>query len=262
MYRRPPVVFGATRAVPALQIKLLEAETDKRIDSDDLRVVYRWRWFGPPTARHPGGGWIVMELATILAGTVAMRFVRFPFLTAPVAFALWYLSMDLAPVIFGQKEFGWDERAQVSLVFGVVMLTLAYLVDVRRRWAGPDYGFWLSLFGLMAFWGGLSLMNSRSEWGMLGYGVINVVLMLLGVLLNRRAFTIFGALGTFGYVGHLAWSLFADTPLFPFALSAFGLLVIVCGVLYQRQRVALRRAILQAVPTGWLRLLPQRDFGG
>ena len=51
------------------------------------------------------GGWFFMEVGTILAGLGALRFVRFPFLTFPVAFALWFMSMDLTPLIFGRSDF-------------------------------------------------------------------------------------------------------------------------------------------------------------
>ena len=44
------------------------------------------------------GSWIFMQLATIAAGVVVLAFVRFPFLTAPIAFSLWYMSMDLTPL--------------------------------------------------------------------------------------------------------------------------------------------------------------------
>ncbi|HEV2381872.1 MAG TPA: hypothetical protein VG206_19045 [Terriglobia bacterium] len=41
------------------------------------------------------GGWVLMELGTVLTALIALAFVRFPFVTAPIAFALWYMSMDL-----------------------------------------------------------------------------------------------------------------------------------------------------------------------
>jgi hypothetical protein len=40
-----------------------------------------------------------MEVGTVAAGLVALRYFRFPFLTAPIAFALWFMSMDLTPLI-------------------------------------------------------------------------------------------------------------------------------------------------------------------
>ncbi|MEP6888403.1 MAG: hypothetical protein ABI945_08785 [Nitrospirales bacterium] len=48
---------------------------------------------------------MAMEVGTILAAAIALRFIRFPFLTAPIAFTLWYMSMDLTPLFFGQTEY-------------------------------------------------------------------------------------------------------------------------------------------------------------
>ena len=55
------------------------------------------------------GSWFLMEAGTIIVGVVALRFMRFPFLTFPIAFALWYMSMDLTPLLFGKEEFAWNE---------------------------------------------------------------------------------------------------------------------------------------------------------
>lgn len=202
------------------------------------------------------GGWAAMELTTVTVAALALRRVRFPFLTAPLAFALWYLSMDLTPLLFGGTSHSWERRQWVSVAFGLVMMLVALGMDVRRRWRGTDYGFWLSLFGLMAFWGGLTSMDSRSEWGRLVYGLINLGLLGFAVAWDRRAFAVFGGLGICGYLGHLAFTVFRDSALFPFALSGFGLAVIAFGVLYQRQRHRWRRAALARVPAGWRGLLP------
>ncbi len=88
------------------------------------------------------------------------------------------------------------------------------------------------------------------------YALINAVLMLVGVVLDRRAFVVFGALGFNGYLGHLAWEVFAQSVLFPFVLSAFGLFVIVCGVIYARHCAAWRTAVLDRLSPAFLRLVP------
>src|SRR5829696_3008665 len=54
------------------------------------------------------GGWLPMELATILAGVGALWFRRFAFILAIVAFALWFLSMDLTAWVFQTDDFTWD----------------------------------------------------------------------------------------------------------------------------------------------------------
>ena len=50
----------------------------------------------------------------------------------------------------------------MSLWFGLVVLVVAWIVDRRAR--GGDFAFWLHLFGLMAFWGGLSLPTAVARW--------------------------------------------------------------------------------------------------
>jgi len=157
------------------------------------------------------------------------------------------MSMDLTPLIYGRSDFTWNQRLWVSLWFGLAFLVVSFLVDRRTR---DDYAFWGYLFGTLAFWGGLSLMDSQSEVSKLLYCLINVVLMLISVLLDRRVFIVFGALGVFGYLGHLAYTVFKDSLLFPFALSALGLAIIWLGIYYQRYRTRIEGAIVALLPAG------------
>ena len=200
------------------------------------------------------GGWFLMECATIVAGLVALRYVRFPFLTFPVAFSLWYMSMDLTPLVFGQSEYTWHQRLWVSLLFGLGVLVVAFVVDRRTR---EDYAFWLYLFGLLAFWFGLTLMDSNSELNKFFYLLVNLALMFVSVLLERRAFMVFGALGVMGYLGHLSYEVFKDSMLFPFALSLTGIAIIFLGVKYQRNRERIERAARRLVPDALRRALPR-----
>jgi hypothetical protein len=199
------------------------------------------------------GGWFPMEVATVAAGLVALWFLRFPFLTAPIAFAMWFMSMDLTPLIYGEHYFEAQGYQVVSLVFGLVVLVGAYIVDRRTD---EDYAFWGYLFGMFAFWGGLTLLEGGGELDWFFYGLVNAGLIVLSVLLQRRVFVVFGALGVFGYVGHLAWEIFEDSLLFPFALSAAGLAIIALGILYARNRDRIEGALMRTVPAGVRRLLP------
>jgi hypothetical protein len=202
------------------------------------------RWTGYWPASDPGsysrfhpyinGSWIIMESATIIAGLVALRFWRFPFLTAPIAYSLWFMSMDIAELIAGQPVMSGHDREVISLVFGMVMLLATYIVDLRR--GAEDFTFWGYLFGLAAFWGGLSSLDSNSELGKFIYCLINVGLIFCSLVLKRRVFIVFGALGFFGYLGHLAYRVFEDSVLFPFALTLVGLGIIYLGLQYQRRK--------------------------
>jgi uncharacterized membrane protein (UPF0136 family) len=194
-----------------------------------------------------------MELATLAAGGVALRFVRFPFLTAPLAFTLWYMSMDLTPLLFGRTEFREPQQLWVSVVFGAVVLVAAYLVDRRTR---DDYAFWLYLFGLASFWGGLSMMDSGGPWSRFGYCVLNLLLIAVSTLLNRRAFAVFGSFGVAGYLSYLAFRLFKDSLFLPMALTVIGVGIIMATVAYQRNRTGIDAHIVSVLPARLRRLLP------
>jgi hypothetical protein len=193
--------------------------------------------------------WILMELGTLAVGTFMLWRYRLSFLMMPIAMILWYMSMDLTPFLFAEADANWDHRKFVSLWFGLLMVLLAFWVDVRSRHE-KDYPFWLYLFGVLAFWCGLSLMLSDSELNKFIYFCINILMIAIGAMLSRRVFAVFGGLGSAGYIGYLADKVFKDSILFPFVLSAIGLGVIYLGTVWQRheQEISLRLRTLLPVP--------------
>ena len=191
-----------------------------------------------------------------MAGLLALRFRRFPFITFPIAFALWYMSMDLTPLFVGRYDFTFDERAWVSLIFGALLLVVAYLVDLRGK--GEDYAFWLYFFGLAAFWGGMTSLNSDSEVSKFIYFLINLGLIGISLLLRQRVFLVAGSIGSFIYLGHLAWEIFEDSLMFPFVLTLGGLAVIALGVWYQKRRQAIEARLLGLFPASVRAAIPER----
>ncbi|MFP6748617.1 MAG: DUF2157 domain-containing protein [Alphaproteobacteria bacterium] len=203
-------------------------------------------------------GWFAMEMATIAAGVVALWIFRFPFLAAPIAFVLWYVSVDLTPIIAGSADFDWELRRLVSLWFGLAMIAGSTVIDHRTE---QDFAFWGYLFGLIAFWGGLSLIQSDSEVSKFLYFLINLALMWLSVFLRRRVFIVFGALGVLGYIGHLAQNIFEDSALFPFVLTAIGVAIIYLGILLKRHGAKIAQAVEDALPAWMKRLRPSERAG-
>ncbi len=218
-----------------------------------------WSKFGTPGAVRDfyawiKGSWVFMEIATIVAGVVALRFYRFPFIVSLIAVALWFMSMDLTPWIFGVNEFNWEMRRKVSLWFGLGMLIVAWIVDSRAK--GGDYAFWLHLFGLLAFWGAISVTSESNELGKALYCLLNVGLLVVAIILMRRVYAVFGALGICMYLGHLAEVVFKDSLLFPFALSLIGVAVIAAGLLYHRRQDTIIAWFNAHLPPALLRLRP------
>lgn len=193
--------------------------------------------------------WILMEFATLLAGAIALWRYRLPFLVLPVAVTLWYMSMDTVPLLVGAEHdsFFTDEAKWVSVAFGLAMLAGAFWVDLRSRMS-QDFAFWLYMFGAITFWGGLTSLDSSSELGKFIYLCINLMLIAVGAALSRRVFAVLGAFGVAGYLGHLSHTVFKDSMLFPLALTAIGLGVIVAGVYWQRHEKAIGETLRGKLP--------------
>jgi len=231
-----------------------------------LQVAMGW-WDGEHVLREYhtriDWSWLFLELATLAAAAIMLWRYRLPFSVMPLAVTLWYLSMDLVPMLFGPWEFApeynlWDVRRWVSLWFGLAMILFALFVDLRARRSRKDFAFWLYLFGVLAFWGGLSLMKSDSELGRFIYFSINLLMIGVGAMLARRVFAVFGGLGAAGYLGHLAYDVFEDSWLFPFALTAIGLGVIWLGILWQRHEAQLAARLRGYLPGELRELIEQR----
>lgn len=220
-------------------------------DPGDYRGFFRWI----------KASWLPMEIAAIVAGCIALRFYRFPFLVAPIAVALWFMSMDLVPWIFGEDWGSWEQRKVVSLWLGLAMMVVAWIVDLRAR---GDFAFWLHLLGIAAFWGGLTMIDSDSELAKAFYCAINTVLLVLALFLQRRVYAVFGALGIAAYLSHLADDVFGDSLLYPFALSLIGLAIIGAGLLIYRRRGAMEAALGRTLPRALWSLRPAhaRDASG
>ena len=86
------------------------------------------------------------------------------------------------------------------------------------------------LFGLMAFWGGLTSMDSGSELNRFLYLLVNIGLIAIALFQQRSIFLVFGAMGVYAYIGHLAYRVFEDSFLFPFVLAFMGLAMILATV--------------------------------
>jgi hypothetical protein len=273
--QRRPIPAGITATLAVVLVPMAVYGLQQMLglwpdDDDALREFHRvvdWRW-------------LLMELATLAVAAVALWHWRLPFLVMPVAVTLWYMGMDIVPMLVlhaqgavptagleGPQaaqamgalwEAQWALRRTVTLVFGLGMVALALWVDLRSR-REQDFGFWLHLFGAASAWGALTAMDSSSEWSRLGYCAINVALILFGAVIGRRVYAVFGAIGVAMYLGYLASTLFPDSLLLPFALSLIGLGVIGLGLVWQRHEAAWTAKLRAPLPPAWRALLARGD---
>lgn len=211
--------------------------------------------------------WVTLEFATLAAGVAMLYRYRAPFLMMPVAVTLWYMSMDLVMLLIEPSGSSWSDgpwsasawtlRKWFSLAFGLIMVLVAFWIDLRARFS-RDYAFWLYLFGLLAFWGALTSLGSGRLEGKLVYLAINVALVFVGAVLVRRTFTVFGALGIAIVLGDISYRYFRDSWLFPIALTAIGLAIVWLGIWWNRHEAQLAARLQRWLPQDLRELLASR----
>lgn len=195
-------------------------------------------------------GWMFMEIATIIVGVAFLKIRKFPFLTLPICYAAWFLSMDIVPFVLGTgADPTWGMRNFSSIVFAITMLGFAIKYDKKTE---EDFSFWLYLFGAIMLWGGLwsviFQLKLDNEFTLFLHTLVSLIYVLVSIIIQRKVFMVFGAIGVWGYIGHLAYKLFAGTPLCPLIMVLFGLSIIFSGIYYSKNcekiETTLRKAIL------------------
>lgn len=84
------------------------------------------------------------------------------------------------------------------------------------------------------------LMESHSEWSKFGYLLVHLALVGISLLLKRKVFVVFGAVGILGYLTNETYTHFRNSVAFPFVLSAIGIALIFLAMQYKRNETALQ----------------------
>ncbi|WP_457562415.1 DUF2157 domain-containing protein [Caminibacter pacificus] len=171
--------------------------------------------------------YLILEISTIFATFLMLKKLKLSILVLPIAFSLWFMSMDIVDLFFGKIT--WDERRAVSIVFGFYTIIAAYFIEKKYK----DYSFWLYIFGVVMFWSGLSLSYNSSEFSKFIYFLINLILLVTGIKLKRKVFLVFGTLGVILYLGHLSYK-FKDSFSFVYIVSFFGLMLVLFGIKFKK----------------------------
>ncbi|MCC2644762.1 MAG: hypothetical protein K0R94_540 [Burkholderiales bacterium] len=167
--------------------------------------------------------WVPIEFATLIAGIILFYFYRFNFILLPVSVILWYLSMDLYPMIFKLKLFTFIDQSWFTMLFGLIQLLILIRLDYIMEAKHADKIFWLYLAATITFWGGLSALGwSYNHLGHFIYFLINILMLVVSIILQRRIFAIFAVIGIFGYLSYLS----QNSLILPLILILTGFLII------------------------------------
>lgn len=137
---------------------------------------------------------------------------------------------------------------------------LAFWIDARSRAPGGsrrDTAFWLYMVGVLTFCEAPSARESDSKWARALYVALNLGSCSSVCCCSGASSRCSGrwALGVAGYLGYLSARVFADSLLFPLALTLIGLAVMGAGVWWQRHVAQWHAALVRRAPDwlqGWL----------
>jgi hypothetical protein len=203
------------------------------------------------------GKWIILEISTILVALPILFKTKFPFHVFLIAGSLWFFSMDIMPIIYEKTKITWTERANISNIFGLCMIGIGYFADIKFK---KDYSFWLYLFGLITLSSGLSVFYNANLFKFIMLGIINVLLILFSLLINRNVFIVFGTIGLMEFLSRLSWEFFKGSVFFPFALTIIGVLLIVSGIFFQKNKKNIEENFINKLPVFVLNLRPKRNI--
>ena len=180
--------------------------------------------------------WIYIELGTLLVAFIAVFRARFSLLALVIGHTLWFLSMDIVGIILGGEHDGessWEARRWVSILISASMISVGKLLNRRTT---EDYTLWLFIYGGLIFMtaGAMTWLDNEAE--AILYLLTQLALVVMSIRWQRKSLMVFGALGVYIYLSHLAYDFFKNSPLFPIALATIGLLMILGTVSFQRNK--------------------------
>lgn len=189
--------------------------------------------------------YILMELATIAAGLIFLKFRKFPFLTLPISYAAWCLSMDIVPLCLGSSNApSWGMRNFSTIIFAILMFGLAIKLDRKTK---EDYSRWFYIFSALMLYGGLLSIFMQFEWyneyAYLVFAIFSVFYMLFGIIIRRKVFMTLGATGLFIYIVHLAYSVFKYSLFFVPVVIIIGIGLLFAGSYYTKNSEKLENSI-------------------
>ena len=198
------------------------------------------------------GKWIIMEIATIAVALPVLFKTRFPFIVFLISFALWFMSMDIVPIIYSENSISWTNRSDISQIFGIAMVIVAYFLDLKSK---KRYSFWLYLFGLITITSGFSVFYNRDTAALAILLAVHVCMIFLSLFLEQPVFIVFGMIGITEFLMRISYIWFKDSPVFPFLLTIIGMFLIFSGIVYQKNRIKIDSAIVKRIPKSirWLR---------
>ncbi len=202
---------------------------------------------------------IVLSSLTIAANTILQKFRKSSILALPTIACTYAIYMSIIDWIYGWEKITPKIILISHLIFGLGLIAAAFIKDNLTK---VDYSKW------MYFWGAAGIFITApmlcDEFGIttaitqLIVFCISIIYILVGLLLQRKPFSVIGILGIIEYIMYLEFSnIKENSTLLTCVVLITGLIILYAGVLYNKNVNKIKTYIENNLPEKVKKYLPQ-----
>ncbi len=160
-------------------------------------------------------------MATIIAGSLALRFSSFLFIVVPITLAVWLI---VAKFLIGELGGAWRD---VALLLAVLTIVVVWIVDLRSKW---NFGFWMHKCTMLLIAAPVGSFFLEADEAYKRLAVFICVLVIAICLYLRRPSGVYwGTVGIYGYVSHVVFDLLHNPVSASFVLVIIGIGMVLIG---------------------------------
>ena len=202
---------------------------------------------------------IVLSALTIVANTVLQRFRNASLLAVPTIFCSYAIYMTIVDFIYGDKNITLKIFFTSNMIFGAGLSVVGFIKD---RLAKADYSKWMYFVGAAVFFMFamffLNDLDIGTRQDQLICFILSLIYMFIGLMIQRKPFSIIGILGMIEYIMYLEFeNIQNNTTLLTSVVLITGLIILYAGVLYNKNVDKLRSFIESKLSEKIRKSLPQ-----
>ena len=202
---------------------------------------------------------IVLSALTIFANTILQKFRHSSLLAVPTIFCSYAIYMSCVDFIYGWEKITDKIIFGSNLIFSAGLCCVGFLKD---RLTKTDYSMWIYLAGAAGFFVSAILLLDELNIGVwqdqLIIFIISLIYIFMGLMIQRKPFSIIGILGAIEYIIYLEFDNIEDnTTLLTSVVLITGLIILYAGVIYSKNVDNLRKFIESKLPEKLRNSLPQ-----
>ncbi len=202
---------------------------------------------------------IVLSALTIVANTVLQRFRNASLLAVPTIFCSYAIYITIVDFIYGYKNITPKIFFTSNMIFGAGLSVVGFIKD---RLAKADYSKWMYFVGAAVFFMFaiffLNDLDIGTRQDQLICFILSSIYMFIGLMIQRKPFSIIGILGMIEYIMYLEFeNIQNNTTLLTSVVLITGLIILYAGVLYNKNVDKLRSFIESKLSEKIRKSLPQ-----